>query len=347
MSRSSAPRRSGLALVMALLALAGAGPASPPVAVAAIPTSFPNLSQGDRGTNVATVQQLIRHHQSPRAGSTGARTVVVGAVNPAVAPIDGVFGTSTTAAVRAFQGSRALLATGVVDAVTWQHLVVQLSSGATGDAVVALQRLLVEKRGAAVPPDGIFGAATRAAVAAFQGHMGLAATGSADAATWRALVAHFELPRFSASALCDYSVGNGPANWGTAGTIAVVEAAGAAMVGAGFGRVAVGDVSFEHGGDIPGHETHERGLDADLRLMRHANDQCTARSNWRLTSYDRAATRALVKAIRAAAPGHVKLVYFNDPVLVGEGLTTSFAGHDDHLHVRLCEVSYPLPAYRC
>ena len=43
---------------------------------------------------------------------------------------------------------------------------------------------------------------------------------------------------------------------------------------AGYGRVAVGDVSFEHGGDIPGHDTHEQGLDVDVRLMRDGRNQC-------------------------------------------------------------------------
>ena len=51
--------------------------------------------------------------------------------------------------------------------------------------------------------------------------------------------------------------------------------------------------------------------------------------------------------IRAAAPGHVKLIYFNDPVLIREGLTTWFSGHDDHLHIRYCEPSYPIARYRC
>jgi murein endopeptidase len=129
--------------------------------------------------------------------------------------------------------------------------------------------------------------------------------------------------------------------------VASIEAAGAAMVGAGYGRVAVGDVGLEHGGNIPGHATHERGLDADLRPMRRANDQCTWGTSWRLSSYDRSATRALIKALRSLAPGHVKLIYFNDPVLIGEGLTRSFTGHDDHLHVRFCEASHPLAAYDC
>jgi hypothetical protein len=34
-------------------------------------------------------------------------------------------------------------------------------------------------------------------------------------------------------------------------------------------------------------------------------------------------------------------------VLIREGLTTWFAGHDDHLHVRYCEVVHPLKAYDC
>jgi len=106
-------------------------------------------------------------------------------------------------------------------------------------------------------------------------------------------------------------------------------------------------VSFEHGGDIPDHETHELGLDADIRPMRKANDQCSYRTNWTLTTYDRAATRALVKAIRAATPGHVKLIFFNDPVLIGEGLTSKYAGHDDHLHLRFCEVGFSDGRYRC
>jgi hypothetical protein len=43
----------------------------------------------------------------------------------------------------------------------------------------------------------------------------------------------------------------------------------------------------------------------------------------------------------------VKLIYFNDPVLIREGLTRYYAGHDDHVHVRYCERVYPLAAYDC
>ena len=81
--------------------------------------------------------------------------------------------------------------------------------------------------------------------------------------------------------------------------------------------------------------------------MRKGKDQCRWGGNYRAATYDRAATRALVVAIRATAPGHVKLIYFNDPVLIREGLTRRLAGHDDHLHVRYCEKTHPLKRYDC
>jgi peptidoglycan hydrolase-like protein with peptidoglycan-binding domain len=337
--------RHRIALALAFVgALALGGVAGP--ALASVSTFYPTQSLGDRGTDVATLQQLLRYQQGGPP-DTGDRTVIVAGRNPVIIPLDGVFGASTVVAVSNFQLLRGLPGTGIVDAGTWAKLIVPLAPGSQGGAVVAVQRLLREKRSASLALDGVYGTATAAAVSTFQAHMGLAATGRMDATTWRGLVWHFELPQFSASALCDYSAGNGPANWGTASTIAAVEAAGATTVKAGFGRVAVGDISFEFGGDIPGHVTHERGLDADLRLMRKANDQCVNRTTWRSSAYDRAATRALIKALRAVAPGHVKLIYFNDPVLVGEGLTTWATGHDDHLHVRFCEAYHPDSRYRC
>ena len=76
----------------------------------------------------------------------------------------------------------------------------------------------------------------------------------------------------------------------------------------------------------------------DVRLIRDDRQQCRYPSNYKVASYDRTATRALIKAIRAAAPGHVKLIYFNDPVLIKRGPRAAYAGHDDHLHIRYCEV---------
>jgi peptidoglycan hydrolase-like protein with peptidoglycan-binding domain len=296
---------------------------------------WPVQSLGDRGTNVLAIQLLVRDRVGP------------GADPASIPPADGVFGTATDTAIRRFQSANGLVRNGIVASSTWIRLTRGLVLGSTGDAVRALQVELVEKRRAAVAVDGVFGASTETAVLAFQAHMALPRTGGVNSATWRALTWHYELPRFNATSLCDYSVGNGLANWGTAEAIDNLEATGRRIFRAGYGRIAVGDVSLEHGGNIAGHETHERGLDIDVRPLRKANDQCTHRTVWTSSAYDRAATRAMVKAFRALGRGHVKLIYFNDPVLIREGLTRWHSGHDDHLHVRFCEAIDPLSAYDC
>ena len=312
--------------VAALLAVAGLTSALGAGSASAAPR-YPHQSLGNRGVDVKAIQGLLRHHGD----------------GPVV---DGVFGTTTETAVTTFQSANGLTATGRVDEATWVRLVVRIEAGASGDAVRALQRQLNEKRTAGLTADGVYGPATQRAVAAFQGHAGLTRNGIAGPLTWRYLIAHFERPVFG-SKVCDYQVGNGLADWGTAAAIGQIEAAARRVVDLGHGRIAIGDVGREHGGDIAGHESHERGLDVDVRPIRRARDQCRWGVNYRWTTYDRAATRDLVKAIRATAKGHLKLIFFNDPVLIREGLTRWYAGHDDHLHVRYCEREYPLAAYDC
>ena len=326
------PRRWALrtfAVALGLVALLGAaGPAA-----ALVPgVNWPVQSLGDRGTDVFTIQRMLR---------------VRLAAEPALPTPDGLFGSGTVTAVKAWQAQRGLAVTGIVDGPSWAALVVPVKAGDTGEAVLALQVELREKRRATMATDGTFGATTTSAVVSFQKHMGLTANGLVNAATWRALVGHFELPRFSSTQLCDYSVGNGTANWGMAEAVDTLEAVGRSMVSMGYGRVAVGDLSFEHPGDIPGHVSHERGLDVDVRPLRKANDQCTWGSRWSYTTYDRTATRAMIKKFRALAPGHIKVIYFNDPVLIREGLTTWYSGHDDHIHVRFCEKIHPIATYDC
>lgn len=313
---------------------------SPAAALSAPP--FPVQSAGDRGSDVTAIQLLLR--------ARGASIVP-----------DGVFGPSTSAALIAFQGARGLAATGIADDATWSALVMTVGPGrafaaarrvsrmftSSGDAVRALQVQLNAKRSAGIAVDGLLDADDLAALTAFQRHAGLAGDGIAWPPVWRSLVRHFEYPRFRAGRLCDYSVGNGRANWGTSEMTAVLRAASQSSTAGSFGAIAIGDVSLEHGGPVPGHLSHQHGLDADVRPIRADRGQCHGRTNWHAATYDRTATRALIKAIRAAAPGHVKVIYFNDPRLIAEGLTRRFAGHDGHLHVRLCEAQHPVAAHRC
>jgi peptidoglycan hydrolase-like protein with peptidoglycan-binding domain len=319
------PLRTRLALVVlsvAILSLVGAG------TVAAGMPNYPHQSAGGRGSDVRAVQGFLRQH---------------GATDLA---ISGIFDAPTVAAVKAFQTARGLAVSGMVDGATWSRFLVSLGSGASGEAVAVLQRQLNEKRGAGLTVDGSFGATTASAVRTFQRHAGRPVTGVVDAATWRYLISHFERPSFGRW-LCDYQVGNGLADWGTGAAISQIEGAAVPVVLAGRGKVAIGDIGHEHGGDIAGHESHERGLDVDVRPMRHDENQCRSGGSYRASTYDRAATRALIKAIRAAAPGHIKLIYFNDPVLIREGLSRYHVGHDDHVHVRYCERVYPIAAYDC
>lgn len=295
--------------------------------VAALSGAYPNQGPGNRGVNVKALQHLLRQH-----GATIA--------------VSGTFDDATVAAVRVFQLASGLADGGDADRRTWGALVVPLGAGDAGEAVTGLQRLLNEKRLAGLPLTGTYDARTGSAVAAFQRHAGLAATGRAVAGTWRALLAHLELPVWGRT-LCDYSVGNGKANWGTSAAIGQLQAAARQVRELGHGRVALGDIGFQHGGNIPGHVTHEQGLDVDVRPMRKGEDQCTWGVNWRWSTYDRAATRDLIKAIRATAPGHVKLIFFNDPVLIKEGLVRWYTGHEDHLHVRYCEKAHAITAYHC
>jgi peptidoglycan hydrolase-like protein with peptidoglycan-binding domain len=318
--------RRALLTLAAVLALAATLLVSSPAS--AFPNAFfPTQSTGNRGADVLAIQHLLAHHGI-------------------AAPTDGVFAASTDSAVRSFQSANGLGVDGIVGPATWGKLVPQISAGASGPAVRALQVELNAKRRLSLEVDGQFDAAVSDAVRAFQQHAGIGVDGVVGPETWRNLAWHYDYPDLNAG-FCDKDPdGNGEANWATAAAIAQLEAAVKSFTG--NGPVPIGDAGFEHGGDIPGHSSHEQGMDIDLWPIRTDSAQCTAgRITWQSPEYDQAATRALAKAIRDTAPGHVKLIFFNDPVLIAEGLTTEFPNHDNHLHVRYCERVHPTSLYDC
>jgi len=170
------------------------GPTPVPPPPAPTPVNCPPLRQGDRGPLVRVLQTQLQ-----RAG-----------FDPG--PIDGIFGSRTDAAVRAFQQQRGLPVTGVVNVATWTALGVNCSVtppgptppppgptppeefhcpvlrlGDTGPAVRFLQRLLQERGFYRGIVDGDFGGRTQRAVRQFQRSQGLPVTGVVDHATWRAL----------------------------------------------------------------------------------------------------------------------------------------------------------------
>jgi peptidoglycan hydrolase-like protein with peptidoglycan-binding domain len=137
------------------------------------------LREGDQGPAVTHLQELLRAVGAP-------------------VTVDGIFGPDTKAAVVAFQESEGIPASGVVGSVTLRLLetaasqaALDLSLGSTGPAVRILQRQLTALGYNVGGIDGIFGAATQAAVEAFQRAEGLPVTGvvgpTVEAALLRAL----------------------------------------------------------------------------------------------------------------------------------------------------------------
>jgi peptidoglycan hydrolase-like protein with peptidoglycan-binding domain len=315
-------------LLVTALALAGAT-AETTGAYAFGGAFYPAQSAGDRGVDVLAIEYLLLHRGYE-------------------VPTDGVFQSSVDSSVRAFQSANGLEADGIVGPKTWGALVVTLGKGATGPAVQAVQVQLNKKRAANLAVSGTFDEATRAAVVAFQSHAGIGADGVVGATTWTNLAWHYAYPDMSVG-ICDQDPdGNGTANWATGAAIGNLEAAVADFVTTGRGNVPLGDAGKEHGGAIAGHSSHDVGLDVDVWPIRTDSAQCTAgRITWQSPTYDRAATRRLVNAIRAAAPGHISFVLFNDPILISEGLTTQYANHDNHLHIRYCERVHPNDLFVC
>ncbi len=133
------------------------------------------VRRGDRGLVVIEVQSLL----TDAGFSPG--------------PVDGIFGSVTESAVRAFQSADGLSVDGIVGLQTFGALsggaprAIIARFGDTGPAVVEVQYLLTGAGFAPGPVDGIFGPLTRAAVRALQTARGLPIDGIVDQATLNAV----------------------------------------------------------------------------------------------------------------------------------------------------------------
>ncbi len=310
--------RLGAALLAAVIALAGSSVIAPPAAQAsgANNQGVHILERGDEGADVRALQYLLN-----------AQGVATG--------VDGDFGPGTDSSVRSFQSSRGLTADGIVGPGTWSALMITLlpNQSNNANAVLAMQYQLNQKVDSSVPVTGTYDAATQAAVRTFQAGHGLSQDAIVGPGTWGVLLGHFAAPRTTYNCFYGTEPGN-TESWGTAAAVSALTRASQA-VHSSYGRIAVGDLSHIHGGDIAGHASHEVGLDADLRLITTSRDQCSSPTAYTDADYDRAATRQLILQLRAT--GQVKVIFFNDPVLINEGLVRHVDNHHDHLHVRFYE----------
>jgi peptidoglycan hydrolase-like protein with peptidoglycan-binding domain len=183
--------------------------------------TWPLEQQGSTGENVRSIQYLL----NARVSATSAATVSEGAsgsadeasepaseasatatiteatpsatvteappsasVTTATEPlgVDGIFGPKTDAAVRALQAGHGLTVDGKVGNQTWPVLIIQVSTGSTGDAVRAVQSQLRSRSGW-LKIDGTFGPQTDGVVRHFQGFCELSKDGIVGPNTWNAL----------------------------------------------------------------------------------------------------------------------------------------------------------------
>ena len=97
--------------------------------------------------------------------------------------------------------------------------------------------------------------------------------------------------------------------------------------------IAINDVSLSKGGRTPDHAGHQSGNAGDVVLPRKGGGYGSTR--WSNANYDREATEAILKALRAQPWVDKGTLYFNDPTLVAKGLCRKFSGHDDHIHFEI------------
>ena len=129
---------------------------------------WPNVVEGDSGTNVEAAQYLLDYHGASIAA-------------------DGQFGQNTFAATESYQSAHHLGVDGQIGPQTWGSLIAQVQSGSSGDAVKAAQ-LELNKYGYGLTVDGSFGPATDSATRAFQSAHGLGVDGQIGPQTWETLV---------------------------------------------------------------------------------------------------------------------------------------------------------------
>ena len=105
-------------------------------------------------------------------------------------PIDGVFGTTTETAVKAFQQARGITADGIVGKVTWINIDEAdqsepvLKMGSTGLPVRRAQKRMSLVGYDVGGVDGRYGTATKGVVKKIQQQRGLAADGVVGLQTW-------------------------------------------------------------------------------------------------------------------------------------------------------------------
>jgi uncharacterized protein YraI len=97
-----------------------------------------------------------------------------------------------------------------------------------------------------------------------------------------------------------------------------------------YARLGVGDISYENGGPISGHASHQKGVDGDFRLQT-ADGREVPLTRFD-ANYSQARTQEMIDRFYTNLP--VTMIFFNDPNVTG---VQPWPNHDNHFHVRIAE----------
>ena len=115
--------------------------------------------------------------------------------------------------------------------------------------------------------------------------------------------------------------------WGTTRLIYGLERIGRRWSGQGP-RMGVGDISLANGGPMPGHVSHQLGVDVDVKPVR--NDGSTAPVTIYQSAYSRTLTQRLLNLFVAEL--RIRLILFND---TRTRPTQTWPNHHNHFHARI------------
>jgi peptidoglycan hydrolase-like protein with peptidoglycan-binding domain len=191
-----------------------------------------------------------------------------------------------------------------------------------------------------VPEDGVLDDGTQQAIVAFQRTIVRlsAPDGRVDphGRTWRVLLgdqphaASVVLALLTENAAVNYyCYESTDRRWGTPATLQSIRTLAANLLQEGI-VIGVGDISFEHGGKMPPHASHTRGVDVDVRPQRVDEERRAVIISD--PAYSRERTQIVVKTVRKDP--NLELILFNDSKIKD---VRYWEGHNNHLHMRFKE----------
>lgn len=207
------------------------------------------------------------------------------------------------------------------------------------DDVLVVQQLLNKHRSAKLAEDKKCGPRTIQAIVDFQKGFLSNPDGRVDpgGTTWKHLTAAsspvaatlIQLPQVCGNGYYSYEPGN--RQYGTSATIrTLIEVARTFLFNMPDVEIGIGDISFEKGGVMSPHASHQNGKNVDIRPLR--KDKAHKPVTITDPQYDRELTRLLVESLRAHR--NVKSILFNDTQIPG---VQFYQGHHNHLHVNMKE----------